>query len=754
MQDIKSNSIQSLSKVIENTQSGYATKGFGEPATMAAQQKSLMMTVVASNPNTLVLQANSSKQRISVSTDSIQGLSNGARIKVGDTLQLLGTTARTATFHLQSQQHSLANNLPAPVLAALSQQWQELSLGSLKKAPPSIQQHVTMNTQTQQAKDLLAGIIDLAAKSNQPTINIRVDGTLKKLSASTLAITLNSNSNSINAQLPINAKMHKALSHVLPGSPIQISINANSNNNMVERLSIAGTNMKTLLPELNKLIQQSPLALKETIGKLVLSDQAYQPKLGLVTPTSTQSQKALGNTLSNALLSKIPAEQLKNSSIALTFGAPSRQSTQHAPLHTNKLNISVLSKPVLLNIPSTQLHTLSDLHSSQHVGKGSQVNLSTESTKPAATRSTHSPMAGNTLQNTVLANTNALSASHASVESVPQIKQLHSHIGHQLNVALAQRSAITPLLPDLAAQLSRIGNNTNPELKSLLQGTLQAPPLASQLAQGSQNTGNTGSSNVVYSSEDIKAMFSAPIIPSGIGDIGTQTKGVAGSVSNISNSGLINGLVTMLQASLQAKFMSQQAQLGPQIQAAISAASLPTSHISKNTKVNQISAKTLQEIQRGDPRSTLIGTINKVLSNHSVHKLAAAEASLQGQDSFYYALPNLFSPDHKDIEIVIKRECEEQQKDEQQTQQHWQLSMKLDIGKAGEVLAKVKLINDAIDLHMYASNETLKQRINALMPMLAHKLSEHGLRTQHKCFVGKIPDNLYKTDFQVVHAYV
>jgi hypothetical protein len=66
----------------------------------------------------------------------------------------------------------------------------------------------------------------------------------------------------------------------------------------------------------------------------------------------------------------------------------------------------------------------------------------------------------------------------------------------------------------------------------------------------------------------------------------------------------------------------------------------------------------------------------------------------------------------------------------------------------------VKLIEEKLDLHIYASNEALKTNIVNMLPHLEKRLEHLGLRMNHKCFLGKIPETLHKTNFQMVQAYV
>ena len=100
-----------------------------------------------------------------------------------------------------------------------------------------------------------------------------------------------------------------------------------------------------------------------------------------------------------------------------------------------------------------------------------------------------------------------------------------------------------------------------------------------------------------------------------------------------------------------------------------------------------------------------------MLSSHQHHKLKSIESSLQGQDQLHYALPNMFHKNGDDIELLIKRESKESENEQDAGKNaSWYLTMKLDVGPLGQMLAKTQLRDDEIKLQLYTSTAELKNK--------------------------------------------
>jgi hypothetical protein len=174
-------------------------------------------------------------------------------------------------------------------------------------------------------------------------------------------------------------------------------------------------------------------------------------------------------------------------------------------------------------------------------------------------------------------------------------------------------------------------------------------------------------------------------------------------------------------------------------------------------------SRVMQDIALADPRGNLISEIGKLLSSHNTQKLRSAEASLQGQDTYYYALPNILNQMGDDIEIAIKREKNGENESQNDAMgSTWKLDIKLDVGKFGTVLAKTQFKTQVeqqsqkqgIDLHLYASSEALKTRVLKHLPLLHARLSALGIDVKsQQCDVGKVDGSLFKTNLNVMHTY-
>ena len=60
--------------------------------------------------------------------------------------------------------------------------------------------------------------------------------------------------------------------------------------------------------------------------------------------------------------------------------------------------------------------------------------------------------------------------------------------------------------------------------------------------------------------------------------------------------------------------------------------------------------------------------------------------------------------------------------------------MKLDIGDAGQLLAKSKIDTDTITIDLYTSNETVLTRVADTLPFLERRLADLGLNVEKMSF--------------------
>ena len=220
------------------------------------------------------------------------------------------------------------------------------------------------------------------------------------------------------------------------------------------------------------------------------------------------------------------------------------------------------------------------------------------------------------------------------------------------------------------------------------------------------------------------------------------------AITNTTQNGFLNALVTLLQVSLASRLQKQSNFHATKVQQAIPEILkqlIPTLSPAQGAKLSQ-------EFNQFDAKHMLSAEVSKLLANHQQHKLKSADSSIQGQDSFYYSFPNLFYKQGKDIELSVKREQDQDSSNnnEQEKQKRWSLSMKFEIGKQGEMLAKTLLIENQIDLQIYTSNEGLKNQVLEYLPLLQKRLSSLGIELINKgCQLGKIPKTLDSAHFSV-----
>lgn len=213
------------------------------------------------------------------------------------------------------------------------------------------------------------------------------------------------------------------------------------------------------------------------------------------------------------------------------------------------------------------------------------------------------------------------------------------------------------------------------------------------------------------------------------------------------NQGLIGGLITLLQVTLAARMAKTQPQhsegLAQAVSTLVSGAAKPTT---------QQSTRSMNDLSQLDQKHQLLKQVSNILAQHQLSKLASAEQNIQGQDSFYYVLPSGSGEQKRDIELLIKRETESQQQNNQQETKSavWHLTMKLDIGDMGQILTKAKLRDTSLELDLYTSNQSVKEQVLNFLPLFKKRLESLGIEVaKSQCQLGKIPTQLQQRPYQI-----
>ncbi len=222
--------------------------------------------------------------------------------------------------------------------------------------------------------------------------------------------------------------------------------------------------------------------------------------------------------------------------------------------------------------------------------------------------------------------------------------------------------------------------------------------------------------------------------------------------SPVNASSFVQGLVALVQLALAGRAMQRQPGLKTQIDA-------PDSIVSKtlaNMGVTAQPSRVSQDMNQLDGRQQLLSQLKTLLSSHQQNKIANVDSRIQGQDSFYYILPSL-SQHQSPPELLIKRELGGQNNKHAQAGQRslWNITMKLDIGGSGQVLAKSKIDKSTITLDLYASNDEVLRRIGDTLPYLQKRLTSLGLVVETTSYQrGHIPDTLNSRPHQIFETRV
>ncbi|AXT37782.1 flagellar hook-length control protein FliK [Alteromonas sp. BL110] len=222
--------------------------------------------------------------------------------------------------------------------------------------------------------------------------------------------------------------------------------------------------------------------------------------------------------------------------------------------------------------------------------------------------------------------------------------------------------------------------------------------------------------------------------------------------SPVSSSSFVQGMVALVQLALAGRAMQKQPSLKTQIDAPDSIVSKTLSNMGVTTQPSRVS----QDMNQLDGRQQLLSQLKTLLSSHQQSKVASVDSRIQGQDSFYYVLPSL-SQHHSPPELLIKRDQGGQNNKQAKAGQRslWNITMKLDIGDSGQVLAKSKIDKSTITLDLYASNDEVLRRIGDTLPYLHKRLSSLGLVVENTSYQrGHIPETLNTRPHQIFETRV
>jgi len=249
----------------------------------------------------------------------------------------------------------------------------------------------------------------------------------------------------------------------------------------------------------------------------------------------------------------------------------------------------------------------------------------------------------------------------------------------------------------------------------------------------------------------IKSMINTPALP--------LTSASVGAVMSQSSSGssFVATLIAILQSLATSKASSRTISSGTSSKAMQTAAETIAASVDKKSVAKPAASPAARsESQQVANEANLLRQIASLLSNHQQAKLRQADAAINGQDQLHYILPALFGS-KTPVELLIKKDSpDSKDKDKsQQKQNSWHLTMKLDVGDLGTMLAKTHLSKNTASIDIYAEAEPLIKKVKATMHILESRLKQRGLQIElTRVQAGVIPDSLSDKSIQLLETLV
>lgn len=306
----------------------------------------------------------------------------------------------------------------------------------------------------------------------------------------------------------------------------------------------------------------------------------------------------------------------------------------------------------------------------------------------------------------------------------------------QLVESLTPLAAKAPLIANAIKQLEPIKMATDERIEGeKIAQTMSSPHKNSQESQSLTQSQNTQ----LPTHTTLKQLFTSP----------TWLQTGSSMTATTPATGFVGGLIQLLQLSL----VSRQLKNLPNIEELLPSSQEKGKHSA--SKPAQLSRSQLRDFAQNDNQFEVLKQLKAMIAGHQHAKLKNLESALQGQESFYYILPG-FANEQKATELLIKREPDKHNSNQEGAQNScWQLTMKLNAGNAGELLTKVKVNGEKINLHIYTSSQSLLETVLGTAPFLIKRLKLLGLEVEsHEIQLGKIPPTLSDSPYQIVETRV
>ncbi len=323
--------------------------------------------------------------------------------------------------------------------------------------------------------------------------------------------------------------------------------------------------------------------------------------------------------------------------------------------------------------------------------------------------------------------------------------KLHAQIIELSRVLLkdtgSTKDALSQLVQILRSGQANSGTQTRQTLNRLLsaiQGT-DPKPMKPDALQNAEPSGATeaGKTSQPSLSQQLQSLISSPAL--------TLTPAQLTTPAPANN--LVAGLVMLLQLTLAGRAINRQPALAAQADA-------PEQMLQKvvpQTGTGSSPSRVSQDLASLESRSQFLNQVKTLLANHQQQKLSQADSRLQGQDSLYYILP-VTSQKGAPPEILIRPDERGggQAGSSGSKRKLWNVTMKLDVGELGELLAKSRIDGEVIELDLYTSTDALLHRVADTLPLLKRRLTALGLEVAQSSFQrGKIPSTLNDRPYHI-----
>ena len=745
MTNLSTQIIQQLSAV------STAQAGKGVLANSAPADPALRVVVTQVNPTSVTLTNPANNKTISLPAKLI---SSSTPLSKGQSLALLPDPNKPNVVNLIG--------LSAP---SRSQTNLDPSSALMAQVPPSLlnkQIQQTVSLSNKPVSDFLLQAALSALGKSPPALNQTLDGAIQRIVGNTVSIQLQNTPNLgqqvIKVTLPASVIAKLAI-----GDPVGVNLKAEAQGLKVTALTlptnIAGVNLSST----------NTSSAASTQNKVTVSQSGVVPAQ-VVLPKLLASLPVKGIPIPETLYASMPPSFKKvTNDLPLLANAPKNVVLSFNSVTPNVANIVLSVSNQLAAIPATQLQAIvrggTGELPTQVPTRASDVFVKPNVNTPSV--SAQIPLARGVSEANELIQTskldNNLAVEKGNNQTTASNTGLSSHvlraelIGYLQNVKQLSSSKIEQVLKQVDGILNQLGKQqlqqSNPQTQSIRQ-LLEifsdqnglTPPLVDLIDkiknQLPVQSGEGNRVNASINADTIRQLFAAP----------TQVPPL-NAISPTAQSSFLSGLVTLLQVSLASRLQKQSNQQAAKLQQ-----SMPD--LVKSIVPNVVpaqSAKLMQDFNQYDTKHLLTSELSKLLSSHAHNKLVSAQSSLQGQDTFYYTLPNPFARNEHDVEILVKRETAEQEnkKGESNRQSRWVLNMKFEVGQLGEMLVKSQLQESNIDLQVLTSTQALKERVLDYMPFLQKRLAELEIDLVSKnCQLGKVPNHLNPANYQLFETMV